>query len=96
MVQMAEKRVILSVQSASKVYRMGEVDVPALRDATLEIHEASREARSRGELRAHRAGRRPPRKRAREAEQEEDRDVEKRPGHRALRHPPMLPCGTRG
>jgi len=30
---------ILSVRSAGKVYRMGEVDVHALRDATLDIHE---------------------------------------------------------
>ena len=29
--------VILSVRSASKIYRMGEVDVPALRDASLDI-----------------------------------------------------------
>lgn len=32
-----DRPVILSVQSAAKVYRMGEVDVPALRDASLEI-----------------------------------------------------------
>jgi putative ABC transport system ATP-binding protein len=30
-------QVILSAQSVSKVYRMGEVDVPALRDASLDI-----------------------------------------------------------
>jgi putative ABC transport system ATP-binding protein len=30
-------QVIISVQSVSKVYRMGEVDVPALRDANLDI-----------------------------------------------------------
>ena len=30
---------VLSVRSASKVYRMGEVDVPALRDASLDIRE---------------------------------------------------------
>ncbi len=32
-----DRHVILSVRSASKIYRMGEVDVPALRDATLDI-----------------------------------------------------------
>ncbi len=31
--------VVLSVHSASKVYRMGEVDVPALREATLDIYD---------------------------------------------------------
>jgi len=31
--------VILSVQSVSKIYRMGEVDVPALRDATLDVYD---------------------------------------------------------
>ena len=31
--------VVLSVRNVSRVYRMGEVDVPALRDATLDIHE---------------------------------------------------------
>ena len=31
--------IILSVHSASKVYRMGEVDVPALREATLDIYD---------------------------------------------------------
>jgi len=31
------RRVVLSVRSVSKVYRMGEVDVPALRDAWLDI-----------------------------------------------------------
>ena len=31
------QQVIVSVQSASKIYRMGEVDVPALRDATIDI-----------------------------------------------------------
>lgn len=30
---------ILSVRSASKIYRMGEVDVPALRDASIDIHD---------------------------------------------------------
>lgn len=34
-----DRKVILSVQSVSKIYRMGEVDVPALRDATIEIYE---------------------------------------------------------
>lgn len=33
----SERQVILSVKSASKIYRMGEVDVPALREATLDI-----------------------------------------------------------
>ena len=32
-------QIILRVRSASKIYRMGEVDVPALRDATLDIHD---------------------------------------------------------
>ena len=31
------QQVIVSVQSASKIYRMGEVDVPALRNATIDI-----------------------------------------------------------
>ena len=31
------QQVVLSAQSVSKVYRMGEVDVPALRDASLDI-----------------------------------------------------------
>ncbi len=31
--------VVLSVHSASKIYRMGEVDVPALREATLDIYD---------------------------------------------------------
>ena len=31
--------IILSIQSVSKIYRMGEVDVPALREATLDIYE---------------------------------------------------------
>ena len=34
---MSNDKVIISVQSVSKVYRMGEVDVPALRDANLDI-----------------------------------------------------------
>ncbi len=34
-----ERRVIFSVQNASKIYRMGEVDVPALRDANLDVYE---------------------------------------------------------
>jgi putative ABC transport system ATP-binding protein len=32
-----ERRVLLSLRAVSKIYRMGEVDVPALRDATLDI-----------------------------------------------------------
>jgi len=32
-----ERQVIVSVQAVSKVYRMGEVDVPALRDASIDI-----------------------------------------------------------
>lgn len=36
---MTQKRIILSVQSVSKIYRMGEVDVPALRDATLDVYD---------------------------------------------------------
>lgn len=36
---MEKKQVIISVQSVSKIYRMGEVDVPALRDATLDIYD---------------------------------------------------------
>lgn len=35
---MEKKQIILSVKSASKIYRMGEIDVPALRDATLDIY----------------------------------------------------------
>jgi len=35
----ATRQVIVSVQSASKIYRMGEVDVPALREATLDIYD---------------------------------------------------------
>lgn len=35
-----ERQVIISVRSVSKIYRMGEVDVPALRDANLDIHDA--------------------------------------------------------
>ena len=31
--------VVLSVQSVSKIYRMGEVDVPALRDSSIDIYE---------------------------------------------------------
>ncbi|MCA9410939.1 MAG: ABC transporter ATP-binding protein [Candidatus Omnitrophica bacterium] len=31
------KEVLLSVQSASKIYKMGEIDVPALRDASIDI-----------------------------------------------------------
>ena len=31
--------ILISVRNAQKVYRMGEVDVLALRDATLDIHE---------------------------------------------------------
>ena len=34
---MNEREKILEVQSASKIYRMGEVDVAALRDASLEV-----------------------------------------------------------
>ncbi len=33
----SQSSVILSVQSAGRVYRMGEVDVPALRDVTLDL-----------------------------------------------------------
>ncbi len=36
---MGERTVLLSLQSVSKVYRMGEVDVHALRDITLDIHD---------------------------------------------------------
>lgn len=35
----ATQEVIVAVQSASKIYRMGEVDVPALREATLDIYD---------------------------------------------------------
>ena len=35
----ATQEVIVSVQSASRIYRMGEVDVPALRNATLDIYD---------------------------------------------------------
>jgi len=35
----ADGRVVLSIQAVSKVYRMGEVDVRALRDASLDIYE---------------------------------------------------------
>jgi len=35
----ANQQTIVSVQSVSKIYRMGEVDVPALRDATLDIYD---------------------------------------------------------
>ena len=31
--------VIISLKSVSKVYRMGEVDVPALRDASIDVYE---------------------------------------------------------
>jgi putative ABC transport system ATP-binding protein len=34
-----ERPVIISVRSVSKIYRMGEVDVPALRDASLDIYD---------------------------------------------------------
>jgi putative ABC transport system ATP-binding protein len=37
MTDTADQKVIVSVQSASKIYRMGEVDVPALRNATIDI-----------------------------------------------------------
>jgi len=37
MTDTAAQQVIVSVQSASKIYRMGEVDVPALRNATIDI-----------------------------------------------------------
>ncbi|HEQ60074.1 MAG TPA: ABC transporter ATP-binding protein [Firmicutes bacterium] len=36
---MGASSVVLSVRSASRIYRMGEVDVPALRDASLDIYE---------------------------------------------------------
>ncbi|MBI5154567.1 ATP-binding cassette domain-containing protein, partial [Candidatus Poribacteria bacterium] len=35
----ANTPVLFSVRAASKIYRMGEVDVPALRDAELDIFE---------------------------------------------------------
>jgi len=35
----ATQQVIVSVQSASRIYRMGEVDVPALREASLDIYD---------------------------------------------------------
>jgi putative ABC transport system ATP-binding protein len=35
----ASQQIIVSVQSVSKIYRMGEVDVPALRDAKLDIYD---------------------------------------------------------
>jgi len=35
----AKQQVIVSVQSVSKIYRMGEVDVHALREATLDIYD---------------------------------------------------------
>jgi putative ABC transport system ATP-binding protein len=34
-----DRKVILSVRKASRIYRMGEVDVPALRDASIDIYE---------------------------------------------------------
>jgi len=34
-----ENHTLVSVRSVSKVYRMGEVDVPALRDASLEVYD---------------------------------------------------------
>ncbi len=37
MIERAE--VLLSVQSASKIYKMGEIDVPALRDASIDIRD---------------------------------------------------------
>jgi len=36
---MREPAVIISLKSVSKVYRMGEVDVPALRDASIDIYD---------------------------------------------------------
>jgi putative ABC transport system ATP-binding protein len=36
----SDDQVLLSIESASKVYRMGEVDVPALREISLNIYEA--------------------------------------------------------
>jgi putative ABC transport system ATP-binding protein len=33
------RKVVLSVQAASKVYRMGEVDVPALREVSIDIYD---------------------------------------------------------
>jgi putative ABC transport system ATP-binding protein len=35
----ASQQIIVSVQSVNKIYRMGEVDVPALRDAKLDIYD---------------------------------------------------------
>lgn len=35
----SQNNVLLSVQSVSKIYRMGDVDVPALRDASLDVRE---------------------------------------------------------
>ena len=34
-----DRKVIFSVEAASKIYRMGEVDVPALRDASIDIYD---------------------------------------------------------
>jgi putative ABC transport system ATP-binding protein len=34
-----EKHVLVSIVAASKLYRMGEIDVPALRDASLNVYE---------------------------------------------------------
>jgi putative ABC transport system ATP-binding protein len=36
----SDDHVLLSIESASKIYRMGEVDVPALREISLEIYDA--------------------------------------------------------
>jgi len=38
-VEETKRSVILAAKSLSKIYRMGEVDVPALRDASLDIHD---------------------------------------------------------
>ncbi len=35
----ADNSVLMNVRNASKIYRMGEVDVPALRDVTLDIYD---------------------------------------------------------
>ncbi|MFW6161194.1 MAG: ATP-binding cassette domain-containing protein, partial [Planctomycetota bacterium] len=39
MAESDDREVIVSVQSVSKVYRMGEVDVHALRDASIDVYD---------------------------------------------------------